>query len=55
MYVLYDELPLNYLTQILGRALTKNTPMPILFKIVQGFQKNILLVYQTSPGMGIIF
>ena len=28
--------------------------MLILFKIVQGFQKYIWLVYQTSPGMGII-
>ena len=29
--------------------------MLILFRIVQGFQKYIWLVYQTSTGMGIIF
>ena len=33
----------------------KNTPMLILFRIVQGFQKYIWLVYQTSPEMGIFF
>ena len=29
--------------------------MLILFRIFQGFQKYIWLVYQTSPGMRIIF
>ena len=33
----------------------KNTPMLILFRIVQGFQKYIWLVCQTSPESGIIF
>ena len=33
----------------------KNTPMLILFRIVQGFQTYMWLVCQTPPGMGLFF
>ena len=42
-------------TQTIFKKNFKNTPMLILFTIVQGLQKYIWLVYQTHAGMGIIF
>ena len=42
-------------TQKILKKKIKNTPMLIMFRIVQGFQKYIWLVCQTSLEMGIIF
>ena len=46
--------PYKGATQKIFKRKIKNTPMLILFRIVQGFKKYIWLVCQTSPEMRIL-